>query len=74
MKYNKKFFVIRWYKIYIYLLTIVSHNTIKFCVTLLHRFLFLVVLFLDGQKWLKVPYLTLKVVVRSLKVVFGGQI
>ena len=67
MKSNKKFFVIRWYKIYIYLLTIVSHNTIKFSVTLLHRFLFLVVLFLDGQKWLKVPYLT-------LKVVFGGQI
>ena len=63
MKSNKKFFVIRWYKIYIYLLIIVSHNTIKFCV-----------LFLDGQKWLKVPYLTLKVVVRSLKVVFGGQI
>ena len=56
---NLPFLITRWY-------LLLDRNIFKFYVALLHRFLFLVVLYLDGQKWSKVAYLTLKVVIRSL--------
>ena len=45
---------------------VISHNAVKFYITLFYRSLSLGVLFRNGQKWSKVAYLILKVVVRSL--------